>query len=148
VIDIFPQHKIHRYHADMTRTVLNGEATEKLADMYEAVKAAQEAGFKVLKNGVPASKVHSEVCDAFKKCGYDVGTAEGFIHSTGHGVGIEIHELPAVGGTDVILETGNVITIEPGLYYPGVGGIRLEDMVVVTENGYENLTVFPKEFVV
>lgn len=148
VIDIFPRHKIHRYHADMTRTVLKGEASEKLTSMYEAVKAAQEAAFKLLKNGVLASEVHSAVCDEFKSRGYNVGTAEGFMHSTGHGVGIEIHELPAVSTMDVALETGNVITIEPGLYYPGIGGIRLEDMVVITETGYENLTNFPKEFVV
>ena len=148
VIDIFPRHKIHRYHADMTRTVLKGEASDKLANMYEAVKAAQDAAFAVLKAGVLASEVHSAVCNEFKNQGYDVGAIEGFIHSTGHGVGIEIHELPAVSTLDVVLEAGNVITIEPGLYYPDVGGIRLEDMVVVTEDGYENLTSFPKEFVV
>ncbi|MBP2029945.1 Xaa-Pro aminopeptidase [Methanohalophilus levihalophilus] len=147
VIDIFPRHKVHRYHADMTRTVLKGEASEKLVSMYEAVKAAQEAAFKVLKSGVLASEVHTAVCDEFRKRGYNVGTTEGFMHSTGHGVGIEIHELPAVSTLDVTLEAGNIITIEPGLYYPEIGGIRLEDMVVVTENGYENLTNFPKEFV-
>ncbi|MDK2892480.1 Xaa-Pro peptidase family protein [Methanohalophilus sp.] len=148
VIDIFPRHKIHRYYADMTRTVLKGEASEKLADMYEAVKAAQEAAFKILKDGVLASEVHSAVCDEFKTRGYDVGTTKGFMHSTGHGVGLEIHELPAVSNMDMALETGNVITIEPGLYYPGIGGVRLEDMVVITETGYENLTRFPKQFVV
>ena len=71
----------------------------------------------------------------------------GFIHSTGHGVGLDIHELPGVGENGVLLEAGNVITIEPGLYYPEIGGIRLEDMVLVTENGCENLTGLEKKFV-
>ena len=85
-----------------------------------------------------------------KSQGYDTyrsGSKVGFIHSTGHGVGLDIHELPAVGENGDLLEAGNVITIEPGLYYPETGGIRLEDMVLVTENGCENLTELEKKFV-
>lgn len=148
VIDIFPRHKVHRYCADMTRTVVKGEANEKLTNMYEAVKAAQEAAFKILRAGISTKEVHDAVCEEFKNRGYEVGTTQGFIHSTGHGVGLDIHEMPSVGLADYPLEAGTVITIEPGLYYPEIGGVRLEDLILVIENGYENLTDFPKEFVV
>ncbi|SFM48509.1 M24 family metallopeptidase [Methanolobus profundi] len=150
VIDIFPRSKKERYFADMTRTVLKGEPSEKLADMYEAVLAAQEAGIAMVKPGVKCSDIHNKVCDVFKERGYDTireGSNVGFIHSTGHGVGLEIHELPFVGNSDVELEEGNIITIEPGLYYPDVGGIRLEDLILVTSDGHENLTEMEKRFV-
>lgn len=150
VIDIFPRSKKERYFADMTRTVLKGEPSEKLADMYEAVLAAQNAGIEMVKPGVKCSDIHNKVCDVFKEKGYDTireGSTVGFIHSTGHGVGLEIHELPFVGNSDVELEEGNIITIEPGLYYPDVGGIRLEDLILVTSDGHENLTEMEKRFV-
>ncbi|MFZ2498099.1 M24 family metallopeptidase [Methanosarcina sp.] len=150
ILDIFPRSKKKRYFADMTRTVLHGEASKELKEMYESVLAAQEKGLQTVKPGIPASDVHNAVCDVFEKRGYDTyrsGSKVGFIHSTGHGVGLDVHELPGVGENGVLLEAGNVITIEPGLYYPETGGIRLEDMVLVTENGYENLTGLEKRFV-
>lgn len=150
ILDIFPRSKKKRYFADMTRTVLHGEASKELKEMYESVLAAQEKGLQTVKPGIPASDVHNAVCDVFEKRGYDTyrsGSRVGFIHSTGHGVGLDVHELPGVGENGVLLEAGNVITIEPGLYYPETGGIRLEDMVLVTENGYENLTGLEKRFV-
>jgi Xaa-Pro aminopeptidase len=150
VIDIFPRSKRERYYADMTRTVLRGEPTEKLEDMYDAVLAAQVAAIEMIKPGVKCSDIHNKVCDVFVERGYDTireGSSVGFIHSTGHGVGLEIHELPFVGNSEVALEEGNVITIEPGLYYPDVGGIRLEDLILVTSDGYENLTEMEKRFV-
>ncbi len=150
ILDIFPRSKKKRYFADMTRTVLHGEASEELKEMYKAVLAAQEKGLETVKPGVPASEVHSTVCDVLENKGYDTyrsGSKAGFIHSTGHGVGLDIHELPSVGENGDLLEAGNVITIEPGLYYPETGGIRLEDMVLVTENGCENLTELEKKFV-
>jgi Xaa-Pro aminopeptidase len=150
ILDIFPRSKKKRYFADMTRTVLHGEASKELKEMYESVLAAQEKGLETVKPGIPASDVHNAVCDVFEKRGYDTyrsGSKVGFIHSTGHGVGLDVHELPGVGENGVLLEAGNVITIEPGLYYPETGGIRLEDMVLVTENGYENLTGLEKRFV-
>jgi len=150
ILDIFPRSKKKRYFADMTRTVIHGEASEELKEMYEAVLAAQEKGLEMVKPGVPATDVHNAVCDTFENRGYDTyrsGSKVGFIHSTGHGVGLDVHELPGVGESGVLLETGNVITIEPGLYYPETGGIRLEDMVLVTENGCENLTGLEKRFV-
>ncbi|MEL4306307.1 Xaa-Pro peptidase family protein [Methanococcoides sp. LMO-2] len=151
VIDIFPRSKRSRYFADMTRTVFKGEASEELKKMYEAVHAAQEAAFAVLKPGALYSEVHNAVCDEFEKRGYDTIRNEskvGFIHSTGHGVGLDIHEQPSVAIQDGEIEIGHVVTIEPGLYYPELGGIRLEDMVVITEDGFENLTKMEKEFVV
>ncbi|MEZ5334455.1 MAG: Xaa-Pro peptidase family protein [Methanolobus sp.] len=150
VIDIFPRSKKERYFADMTRTVLKGAASEKLQDMYKAVLEAQKAGIEMVKPGVKCSDIHNKVCDVFKEKGYDTvreGSNVGFIHSTGHGVGLEIHELPFVGNSDVELEEGNIITIEPGLYYPDLGGIRLEDLILVTADGHENLTEMEKKFV-
>ncbi len=151
VIDIFPHSKTTGYFADMTRTVIRGEPPEKLKDMYDAVRAAQQAGLEMLRPGVLCSDVHKKVCYVLEEKGYDTicsGAKVGFIHSTGHGVGLEVHEQPPVANAEVELEEGNVITIEPGLYYPDIGGIRLEDMVVITEDGYENLTKMEKEFVV
>ncbi|RXA21286.1 aminopeptidase P family protein [Methanosarcina sp. MSH10X1] len=150
ILDIFPRSKKKRYFADMTRTVLHGEASEELKKMYEAVLAAQKRALEMVKPGVPAAEVHSAVCNVFEARGYHTyksGSKVGFIHSTGHGVGLDIHELPGVGETEVLLEAGNVITIEPGLYYPETGGIRLEDMVLVTQSGCQNLTGLEKRFV-
>ena len=151
VIDIFPRSKKERYFADMTRTVLKGEASEKLRDMYASVLSAQEAAIDMVRPGVKCSEIHNRVCDIFEERGHSTirdGSTVGFIHSTGHGVGLDIHELPFVGNSDVELEAGNIITIEPGLYYPDVGGIRLEDLIYVTEDGHENLTKMEKSFVV
>lgn len=151
VIDIFPRNKKSRYYADMTRTVIKGDASDRLADMYEAVLVAQQVATEMVSPGVKCSEIHSKVCDVFEERGYDTtrrGSNMGFIHSTGHGVGLEIHEAPPVGERDVVLEEGNIITIEPGLYYPDVGGIRLEDLILVTKDGFENLTEMEKRFVV
>ncbi|AFV24114.1 peptidase M24 [Methanolobus psychrophilus R15] len=151
IIDIFPRNKRDRYYADMSRTVLKGKATERLVDMYETVLLAQETAISMVKPGVRCSDIHSRVCEIFEEKGYATyksGSSVGFIHSTGHGVGLEIHEAPPVGERDVVLEEGNVITIEPGLYYPDVGGIRLEDLILVTADGHENLTEMEKRFVV
>ena len=151
VIDIFPRNKKSRYYADMSRTVLRGETSKELGNMYVAVIAAQNAAFKLIKPGVHCSDIHNAVCDAFEELGYDTirnDSKVGFIHSTGHGVGLDIHEHPNVGDNDSVLEEGNVITIEPGLYDPELGGIRIEDLVVVTKDGYKNLTKFEKDFVV
>ena len=151
VIDIFPRHKKNRYYADMTRTVAKGDPCKELKDMYEAVLAAQEAAFAALRPGVLYSDVHAAVCEEFEKRGYDTirnSSKEGFIHSTGHGVGLEIHESPGVGMQEIVAQPGHVVTVEPGLYYPNIGGIRIEDMVVITQDGFENLTTMEKKFVV
>jgi Xaa-Pro aminopeptidase len=156
ILDIFPVGRENRYFADMTRTVIKGEPTEGLRRMYDAVLAAQEAALGMVRAGVNGRDVHSKVSEILHEAGYKtaqhdqepgVPLQEGFMHGTGHGVGLEIHESPRVSLADEELLPGDVITIEPGVYDPAVGGVRIEDLVVVTEDGCRNLTDFPKEFV-
>ncbi len=149
VMDIFPRSKKTRYWADMTRTVSKGEPSEELMKMYDAVLRSQEAAFAQIKAGANGNDVHEAVVEVLKEAGYnreDGGPRMN--HSTGHGVGLSIHEAPGLGYTDVELRENEVVTVEPGLYDPEIGGIRIEDMVVVTKDGYRNLTHFPKEFVI
>jgi Xaa-Pro aminopeptidase len=151
IIDIFPRLKLERYYADMTRTVVKDEPGKKIKEMYEAVNDAQDAALAFVKDGITCKEVHNLVCDIFEERGYGTvrkGSKKGFIHSTGHGVGLDLHENPKVGDNDYELRRGNVITIEPGLYDPEVGGVRLEDMVLVLKNGCENLTRFEKKLAV
>ena len=151
VIDIFPRLKRERYYADMTRTVVKGAPKRELAEMYNAVARAQSTALARVKEGVTCKDVHNAVCDVFEEVGYGTirkGSKKGFVHSTGHGVGLDLHENPHVGDNDDELRKGNVITIEPGLYDPAVGGVRLEDMVLVLKNGCENLTRFVKKLVI
>jgi len=151
IIDIFPRLKQERYYADMTRTVVKGEPEKAIKEMYEAVLAAQNAALARVKEGVTCKTLHNLVCDVFEERGYGTirkSSKKGFIHSTGHGVGLDLHENPKVGDNDYELRKGNVITIEPGLYDPEVGGVRLEDMVLVWKNGCENLTKFEKKLVI
>jgi Xaa-Pro aminopeptidase len=153
VVDIFPQDKESRYHADMTRTFCKGEPEETAREWYDLTAEAKAAAFDVLEAGVTGSDVHDAVCDVYEDAGLPTlrsdGSAEtGFIHGTGHGIGLEVHESPTVSPTgDTELEPGHVVTIEPGLYDPDVGGIRIEDLVVVTEDGFNNLTHYHHPFV-
>lgn len=151
IVDIFPQHKSH-YNGDMTRTFVKGEPGEKIEEQHRHVKEAQEAAFKVLEQGAGTSieEVENAVCSKFKELGhktYREEGEEGFIHSVGHGVGLEVHEQPRLAGKGV-LEAGNVITIEPGLYYQDIGGVRIEDLVVIEEDGYRNLNSMDKNLVI
>ncbi|HWQ21082.1 MAG TPA: M24 family metallopeptidase, partial [Methanotrichaceae archaeon] len=132
---------------DMTRTVLKGRASQEILDMYDAVLAAQKAGLEAVRAGVPGSDVHARVSDVFNDRGYKEREGQGFTHSTGHGVGLDVHERPSLGFAKDILQEGNVVTVEPGLYYPEIGGIRIEDLVVVTDKGCRNLTDFNKSLV-
>jgi Xaa-Pro aminopeptidase len=148
IIDISPKLKLERYYADMSRTIVKGEPEKEIKEMYEAVKHAQEAALALVKEGVTCKEVHNLVCDIFEERGYETirkKSKKGFIHSTGHGVGLDLHEKPSVANNDYELRKGNVITIEPGLYDPEVGGVRLEDMVLVLKNGCENLTKLEKK---
>lgn len=148
IIDVFPRLKVERYCADMTRTVVKGEPGKEIKEMCEAVLEAQNAALVLVKEGVPCKEVHNLVCDIFEERGYETirkGGKKGFLHSTGHGVGLNVHENPKVGDNEYVLRKGNVITIEPGLYEPEVGGVRLEDMVLVLKNRCENLTRFEKK---
>jgi Xaa-Pro aminopeptidase len=150
VFDVFPQSVTSRYHADMSRTVLRGDAPPELSDMYSAVKEAQELALHTLRPGISGAEVHLAVADYFEQSGFhtDLDNGQGFIHSTGHGLGLEVHELPFLSKRGGVLEKGNVVTVEPGLYYPGIGGVRLEDVAVITYNGNRTITQFPKEFVI
>ncbi|GAA0654996.1 M24 family metallopeptidase [Salarchaeum japonicum] len=152
IIDIFPRDKETKYHADMTRTFVKGDATDEAREFYDITREALDAAFDALEPGATGEDVHHAVCDVYEDAGYptlrsDPSTETGYIHSTGHGVGLDVHEAPSVStnATDE-LEPGHVVTIEPGLYDPDIGGVRLEDIVVVTEDGYENFTDYPLDF--
>lgn len=154
VLDIFPFDKSSRYWGDLTRTVVRGSVPPEVERMWEAVLEAQQIGLDMVRPGVNGRDVHLAICEVFKSHGYGslpdgyrgIESDARFIHGTGHGVGLEIHEYPRVGDVDCILEVGDVITVEPGLYDPRLGGVRIEDLVVVTEAGCRNLTPLPKVF--
>ncbi|ERG93439.1 MAG: Xaa-pro aminopeptidase [Haloquadratum walsbyi J07HQW1] len=148
VVDIFPQSKQTHYHADMTRTFLKGTPDETLSDWFELTQTALTAAIDAIEPGITGESVHDVVCDIYEDAEISTlrsdPTAEtGFIHSTGHGVGLDVHELPRVSPDGGELKPGHVITVEPGVYDPAVGGLRIEDLVVVTDSGVENLTTYP-----
>ena len=147
VIDLFPVKEISGYYADMTRTVVKGEPSTEILEMYETLREAKNLGISLVKTGASGADIHLAVVDFFKDQGFE-STTRGFVHNLGHGVGLQVHELPTVGPAGKALASGNVITIEPGLYYPGIGGVRLEDIGVVTANEFENFTAFPEDLVI
>jgi Xaa-Pro aminopeptidase len=157
IVDIFPVDLSTRYYSDMTRTFVKGEPDEDLQNMYDTVLASQEAALSMVKAGVNGKDIHNKVAEVMHEAGYKTNVhdqeegkplTEGFFHGTGHGVGLEIHEAPRVSVANEEIIPGDVVTIEPGVYDPEVGGVRVEDIVVVTEGGCRNLTRFPKQFVV
>jgi Xaa-Pro aminopeptidase len=149
VCDIFPRHKATGYYADMTRTYVKGTPTEYVQRMYNAVLAAQREGIQKVRAGANSLAVHEAVEQVFLDKGFDVRTA-GFVHGTGHGLGIDVHEMPFLNPNynPVLLQTGNVVTVEPGLYYPEHGGVRIEDVVLVTDDGGEVLSQHPYRWVI
>jgi Xaa-Pro aminopeptidase len=151
VFDVFPRSARTGYFSDMSRTVVKGRASEAIRGQYGAVLEAQEMGIRMVRAGVNGRTVHEAIQKRFVEQGYRTGPRngkmQGFFHGTGHGVGLDIHEAPRVGGVDDLLPEGSVVTVEPGLYYTGVGGVRIEDMVLVQAKGCRNLTTFPKELV-
>ena len=148
IMDVFPHSSESRYFADMTRTVVRGEASEKLKRMYRAVKDGQEIAFGRIKEGADGQKIHDAIFRYFEQLGFRTGEMggrmQGFFHGTGHGVGLDIHEPPRISRGRDLLRAGEVVTVEPGLYYLDSGGVRIEDMVLVTKTGSKNLTKFPK----
>jgi Xaa-Pro aminopeptidase len=149
IFDVFPRHAKTGYFADMSRTVVRGKASKELKELYALVMAGQQYAFDRVKDGANGHDIHRGIQKLFDDAGRKTGPAangkmQGFFHGTGHSVGLDIHEPPGIGARDEILPAGAVVTVEPGLYYPGVGGVRLEDMVLVKKNGCENLTKFPK----
>ena len=153
VIDVFPRDRSTGYHGDMTRTFVVGEPSEEVRRRYEATHEALTAALDAIEAGATGEDVHAAACEVYEEADYptfrtDPTTEVGFIHSTGHGVGLDVHEAPSLSSRGGELEAGHVVTVEPGLYDPAVGGVRLEDLVVVTEDGYRNLTDYSLDLVV
>ncbi len=133
------------YHSDMTRTVAVGEVSSKQAEIYETVLKAQLAGLEAIKSGVNCKDVDA----VSRKIIADKGYGDFFGHGLGHGVGIEIHELPNLNpSSKAVLKEGHIVTVEPGIYLPGEFGVRIEDMALVTAEGYVNLTECEKKLIV
>ena len=149
IIDIFPRSQKTGYFGDITRTVVRGRASEAAKKLYDTVRRGQKIAFDRIRAKVPTADIHMAVQSYFNQQGYKTGRRdghmEGFFHGTGHGLGLEIHEPPRLGATSSgELRAGHVVTVEPGLYYPEIGGVRLEDIALVTSNGAKNLTRFEK----
>lgn len=133
------------YCSDMTRTILIGEPTAKHLEIYNTVLKAQKAALEQIKPGMTGSEVDKIARDIISEAGY----GDCFGHGLGHGVGIDIHESPRFSPAEkTVIEAGMVMTVEPGIYVPGFGGVRIEDMVVVTKDGILNVTHSPKELII
>jgi Xaa-Pro aminopeptidase len=153
VIDIYPRSKTTGYYADMSRTVCIGKPSLKLQKMYDAVLEAQQLALSMLRPKVKCADIQNAVDKLFIKRGFKTSGKgkvftfrQGFVHSLGHGVGLRIHEAPTIGSKSLnILKAGDVVTIEPGLYYSDIGGVRLEDVIILSKDGIENMTHFPKQ---
>lgn len=149
VFDIFPRSNKNWYWADMSRTFFKGEPSPEARKMYDTVLAAQLLAESMVKAGVNGSVIQKKVENFFEQNGYMTGiqngAMQGFIHSVGHSLGVDIHEGPRISRLSEVLEEGCVVTVEPGLYYLGIGGVRIEDMVVVEKEGSRNLTSFTKK---
>jgi Xaa-Pro aminopeptidase len=146
ILDVFPRDAKTGYFGDLTRTVLRGRASDAQRDLWETVKAGQALALKKIKAGVDGKTIHTAIQELFANRGFPTevrkGKQVGFFHGTGHGLGLEIHEYPRL--QRVVLKDRQVLTVEPGLYYPGLGGVRHEDVVVVTKTGCRILSHFPK----
>jgi Xaa-Pro aminopeptidase len=146
ILDIFPRDAKSGYFGDMTRTVVRGRASEEQRRLWETVRKGQEFAIRKMKPCVDGLKLHNEVKQFFTDRGFPTevrdGRQVGFFHGTGHGLGLEIHEFPRFQKT--VFKPGQVLTVEPGLYYPGLGGARIEDVVVVTKSGTRMLSRFEK----
>ena len=148
IFDIFPRSQKTGYFGDLSRTAVRGRASERLKEAYVTVQAGQEVGYRMIRDGADAMAIHQKILALFDQRGFPTGKIDGrmqgFFHGTGHGLGLDIHEPPRIAGTDATLRAGHVVTVEPGLYYIGMGGVRLEDVVLVTKKGNRNLTRAPQ----
>ncbi len=148
LIDIFPQSTETLYWGDITRTFVKGKASEEQIKIYATVRGAQKHAIEMIKDGVNGKDVHEAVINYFENQGYKIeeidGKLQGFVHGTGHSIGLNLHESPRISKVDAILREGNVITVEPGLYYMDRGCVRIEDIIVVTKEGCNNLTQYEK----
>jgi Xaa-Pro aminopeptidase len=151
IIDVWPRDRETACFADMTRTFVVGEPASELAEWHALVREALDRAIDALRPGVGGRAVYDVACDVFEQRGFPTARTkedgkplmEGFFHGLGHGVGLEVHEEPGMGiASKKELVAGDVVTVEPGLYRQGYGGVRLEDLVLITEDGAENLTRF------
>ncbi len=142
IIDIFPRSAATGYYGDLTRTVVRGRASDEQRRLWETVNAGQALALKKMKPGVDGLKLHKEVKQFFTDRGYPTEVRDGrqtdFFMAPGHGLGLEIHEFPRFQKT--VFKPGQVLTVEPGLYYPGLGGTRTEDVVAITTRGIRMLS--------
>ena len=149
IVDIFPRVIRTGYWGDITRTFIRGTASEAQQKLYQVVLQGQKHALQQLKPNCNGKKIQQDIRDFFYQQNYSTeinqGRQTGFFHGLGHGVGLEIHEAPRFSSGK--LKVGDVITVEPGLYYPNLGGVRIEDLVTITSKGYQNLTRFPKNLV-
>ena len=147
IVDVFPRNRETLYYGDCTRTVVHGEIADEIAKMHAAVRQAKAAATAAVRPGVTGEDVHRATTREITRCGYSVGLPDeqspdcycAITHGTGHGVGLEVHEPPLLDLKGPELVAGDVLTIEPGLYRKDLGGVRVEDMIVVTESGCETL---------
>ena len=148
VMDIFPRSGSTGYYGDLTRTVVRGRASEKLREVYALVREGVRLGHRRVRPGADGIAIHREIQALFDARGYRTGVKDGrmqgFFHGTGHGLGLQIHEPPSISVRGTRLRAGHVVTVEPGLYYLGIGGVRIEDVALVTPAGSRNLTRVPK----
>jgi len=148
IFDIFPRSQKTGYFGDLSRTVVRGRASDRLKEIYATVQAGQQLGFQTIRHGADGQEVHQKILELFKGRGFSTGKMkgrmQGFFHGTGHGLGLDIHEAPRIAPVEATLKKGHVVTVEPGLYYLGIGGVRLEDVVLVTAHGNRNLTNCPQ----
>ena len=147
ILDIFPRHARSGFFGDITRTVIRGTANDAQRKIWETCLEGQKNVLEAIKPGANGGEIHDQLKAFFTASGYPTeikdGRWQGFFHGTGHGLGLEIHEDPRFSVTT--FEPGQVFTVEPGIYIPGTGGVRHEDVVVITEDGYRMLTSFPKQ---
>lgn len=147
IVDVFPRVAATGFHGDMTRTFLKGRASDAQRAIVAAVRAAQQKALGAIRAGVNGKDVHRQVGEVFVARGFETKRTPsgyvGFFHGTGHGLGLEVHEPPRMGTLDYPLKLGSVVTVEPGLYYPGIGACRIEDVVQVTSKAPLMLSRYP-----
>lgn len=150
IVDLFPQSNVTGYYADMTRTFVKGTPSTALQALYTAVLEVQSLIVEHIAVGMTCGEVYSQTMNAFIARGFHTSGQEGFTHGrTGHGLGLSVHEEPSLGPNSYVLQAGNVVTVEPGLYYKGIGGVRIEDVIVFHPDGTkENINTYSKDWII